>query len=198
MKKSKLSKLVLASVEIPFVFRTGFSNLSQEQLTRLPRLATELDVQEQHAPTRPLNWVSKNAPSPTQLSSRSRIVSNLYFDTKYPGEKDGSLELHKSAKNRFRKQAQKTQERNLSSVDLRFLYRIGVFGPWEGHGASLRTYFGVPRNGGEETESGTRGDKSEDRVAEEWGRFRYGFSFYDGVAGLEEGGRGGAAADSSF
>ncbi|GMI78248.1 hypothetical protein like AT5G62620 [Hibiscus trionum] len=99
--------LILVTVEIPFVFRTGFSTLSQEPLTRLPRLASEVDVQDKEAPTRPLNLVSKNAPSPSQLlqhqkqlRNQSRIVSNLSFDAKSfdPGAKDGSLELHKSAK----------------------------------------------------------------------------------------------------
>ncbi|XWS51058.1 hypothetical protein CRYUN_Cryun12cG0143500 [Craigia yunnanensis] len=98
--------IVLVTVEIPFVFQTGFSTLSQEPLTRLPRLASEVDVQEKDAPSRPLNRVSKNSPSPTQfqhhqqLRTQSGIVSNLSFDAKTfdPSTKDGSLELHKSAK----------------------------------------------------------------------------------------------------
>ncbi|OMO77832.1 hypothetical protein CCACVL1_14793 [Corchorus capsularis] len=99
--------IVLVTVEIPFVFQTGFSSLSQEPLTRLPRLASQADVQDKEAPTRPLNWVSKNSPSPTQLqhqppqlTTNSLILSNLSFDAKTfnPSAKDGSLELHKSAK----------------------------------------------------------------------------------------------------
>ncbi|XVE54871.1 hypothetical protein DITRI_Ditri03aG0117300 [Diplodiscus trichospermus] len=98
--------VLLVTIEIPFVFQTGFSTLSQEPLTRLPRLASEVDVQEKEAPSRPLNWVSKNSPSPTQfqhhlqLRTQSGIVSNLSFDAETfdPSGKDGSLELHKSAK----------------------------------------------------------------------------------------------------
>ncbi|XWS48090.1 hypothetical protein CRYUN_Cryun13aG0043000 [Craigia yunnanensis] len=98
--------IVLVTVEIPFVFQTGFSTLSQEPLTRLPGLASEVDSQEKDAPNRPLNWVSKNSPSPTQfqhhrqLRNQSGIVSNLSFDAKTfdPTSKDGSLELHNSAK----------------------------------------------------------------------------------------------------
>ena len=98
--------IVLVTVEIPFVFQTGFSTLSQEPLTHLPILASEVDVQEKDAPNRPLNDVSKNSPSPTQfqhhrqLRNHSGVVSNLSFDAKTfdPTSKDGSLELHKSAK----------------------------------------------------------------------------------------------------
>ncbi|KAK6249903.1 hypothetical protein QUC31_007375 [Theobroma cacao] len=98
--------IVLVTVEIPFVFRTGFNTLSQEPLTRLPRLASQVDVQQKEAPSRPLSWVSKNSPSPTrfqhnqQLRTQSGIVSNLSFDDKTfdPSGKGGSLELHKSAK----------------------------------------------------------------------------------------------------
>ncbi|XVF12019.1 hypothetical protein REPUB_Repub08aG0078700 [Reevesia pubescens] len=98
--------IVLVTVEIPFVFQTGFSTLSQEPLTRLPRLASEVDVQDKDAPTRPLNLVSRNSLSPTQFQHHQQlrnhfgILSNLSFDVETfdPSSIDGSLELHKSAK----------------------------------------------------------------------------------------------------
>ncbi|KAB2089840.1 hypothetical protein ERO13_A03G075800v2 [Gossypium hirsutum] len=98
--------LVLVTVEIPFVFRTRLNTLSQEPLTRVPRLASEVEFQYKEAPSRPLNWVSKNAPTPTQfhhqkqLKLQSTILSRLSFDAESfdPTAKDGSLELHKSAK----------------------------------------------------------------------------------------------------
>ncbi|MBA0552121.1 hypothetical protein Golob_022960 [Gossypium lobatum] len=98
--------LVLVTVEIPFVFRTRLNTLSQEPLTRVPRLASEVEFQYKEAPSRPLNWVSENAPTPTQfqhqkqLKPQSTILSRLSFDAESfdPTAKDGSLELHKSAK----------------------------------------------------------------------------------------------------
>ncbi|MBA0851399.1 hypothetical protein Goshw_019178, partial [Gossypium schwendimanii] len=98
--------LVLVTVEIPFVFRTRLNTLSQEPLTRVPRLASEVEFQYKEAPSRPLNWVSENAPTPTQfqhqkqLKPQSTILSRLSFDADSfdPTAKDGSLELHKSAK----------------------------------------------------------------------------------------------------
>ncbi|TYH61887.1 hypothetical protein ES332_D07G082400v1 [Gossypium tomentosum] len=99
--------IVLVSVEIPFVFLTGFSSLSQESLTRLPGLSREVNVQEKDSPIRPLNWVSKSSPPPVQFLHHRRqlkyqggFISNLSFDAKTfdPTTKDRSLELHKSAK----------------------------------------------------------------------------------------------------
>ncbi|KAH1131131.1 hypothetical protein J1N35_002509 [Gossypium stocksii] len=99
--------IVLVSVEIPFVFLTGFSSLSQESLTRLPGLSREVNVQEKDSPIRPLNWVSKSSPPPAQFLHHRRqlkyqggFISNLSFDAKTfdPTTKDRSLELHKSAK----------------------------------------------------------------------------------------------------
>nr|KJB08378.1 hypothetical protein B456_001G079300 [Gossypium raimondii] len=99
--------IVLVSVEIPFVFLTGFSSLSQESLTRLPGLSREVNAQEKDSPIRPLNWVSKSSPPPVQFLHHRRqlkyqggFISNLSFDAKTfdPTTKDRSLELHKSAK----------------------------------------------------------------------------------------------------
>ncbi|MBA0548190.1 hypothetical protein Golob_019301, partial [Gossypium lobatum] len=99
--------IVLVSFEIPFVFLTGFSSLSQESLTRLPGLSREVNVQEKDSPIRPLNWVSKSSPPPVQFLHHRRqlkyqggFISNLSFDAKTfdPTTKDRSLELHKSAK----------------------------------------------------------------------------------------------------
>ncbi|KAA3458377.1 hydroxyproline O-galactosyltransferase GALT6-like isoform X1 [Gossypium australe] len=99
--------IVLISVEVPFVFLTEFSSLSQESLTRLPGLSREVNVQEKDSPIRPLNWVSKSSPPPAQflhhlrqLKYQGGFISNLSFDAKTfdPTAKDRSLELHKSAK----------------------------------------------------------------------------------------------------
>lgn len=97
--------LLLVTVEIPFVFKTGFSSVSQEFLTRPSRLESEEDLEEREAPSRPLEKVSLNAyqpiPSHQLAQQKIRILSGLIFDnsTFDSRGKDGSLELYKSAKN---------------------------------------------------------------------------------------------------
>ncbi|GKV14162.1 hypothetical protein SLEP1_g25073 [Rubroshorea leprosula] len=97
--------LVLVTVEIPFVFNSGFGTVTQGALTGPPMLASEVDLEEKDSPARPQNWVSENlhAPTPSQLlqyENQSKIISGLSFDAKTfdPSSKDGSVELHKSAK----------------------------------------------------------------------------------------------------
>lgn len=94
--------ILLVTVEIPFVFKTGFSSVSQEFLTRPSRLESEEDLEEREAPTRPLERVSLNAaqPIPSRLAQQ-KILSGLIFDnsTFDLRGKDGSIELYKSAKN---------------------------------------------------------------------------------------------------
>ncbi|GMN45782.1 hypothetical protein TIFTF001_014964 [Ficus carica] len=96
--------MLLVTMEIPFVFRTGFSDIFQEtSLHRPQRLNSELEKRE--APTRPLERVTRNShqPVPSQIPSRHnhRILSSLVFDRKTfdSGSKDGEAsELYKSAK----------------------------------------------------------------------------------------------------
>ncbi|EEF52093.1 hydroxyproline O-galactosyltransferase GALT6 [Ricinus communis] len=95
----------LVTLEIPVVFNTNISSVSQETTTTLTRpsmLQSEQDLQDKDAPTRPLNWVSHNSLQPTQSRSQpiTDILSSLKFDPKTfdPTKKDGSVELHKSAK----------------------------------------------------------------------------------------------------
>lgn len=96
--------MLLVTMEIPLVFRTGFSDIFQEtSLHRPERLNSELEKRE--APTRPLERVTRNShqPVPSQVPSRHRhrIVSSLVFDRKTfdSGSKDGETsELYKSAK----------------------------------------------------------------------------------------------------
>ncbi|KAK0588006.1 hypothetical protein LWI29_032736 [Acer saccharum] len=110
--------LFMVGLEIPFVFKTGFSSVSQETTMSRPH---ELDSKEENfqvlrAPSRPLkNWVSQNADSPTtqtQITAPTNIVSNgkstylsgLSFDAKTfePGSESGFVELHKMAKISYR------------------------------------------------------------------------------------------------
>ncbi|KAL5747338.1 hypothetical protein ACOSP7_024335 [Xanthoceras sorbifolium] len=103
--------LFLVGLEIPFVYRTGFSSISQETQSRPHELDSKEDFQVQRAPSRPLkNWVSQNSDSPTdaQLTdptdnesiAKRTILSGLSFDAKTfePGSESGFVELHKTAK----------------------------------------------------------------------------------------------------
>ncbi|KAI5329932.1 hypothetical protein L3X38_029329 [Prunus dulcis] len=75
--------LLLVTVEIPFVLRTGFSIISQDPLSRPSRLHSKEAVEEKDAPSRPLEQVSQNSYQPTQSRpSESNIVSGLVFDPK--------------------------------------------------------------------------------------------------------------------
>lgn len=97
--------ILLVTVEIPLVFKTGFSSVSQEFLTRPSKLESEEDLEEREAPSRPLEKVSINAyqPIPSQLAEH-KILSGLILDngTFDLRGKDGSLELYKSAKNAWK------------------------------------------------------------------------------------------------
>ncbi|XP_015868791.3 hydroxyproline O-galactosyltransferase GALT6 [Ziziphus jujuba] len=93
--------LVLVTVEIPFVFRAGFSAVSQESLSRPNRLNIEEELEEREAPTRPLESVSMNSNEPTQSRKPDQmVVSRLKFDQKMfeSDSKSGATELYKSAK----------------------------------------------------------------------------------------------------
>lgn len=94
--------LVLVTVEIPFVLKTGFGSITQDFVTtRPPRLLSEENLEEREAPTRPFKRVSQNddAQAPSQLGRR-KLVSGLVFDdtTFDPTRKYGSSELYKVAK----------------------------------------------------------------------------------------------------
>lgn len=93
--------LLLVTVEIPFVFKAGFSDVTQESLSRPLRLNSEEDLDEREAPTRPLESVSENSYEPTQSRRpENMIVSRLKLDQKLfeSGSKGGASELYKSAK----------------------------------------------------------------------------------------------------
>ncbi|KAE9608473.1 hypothetical protein Lal_00030123 [Lupinus albus] len=96
--------LVLFTVEIPFVFRTGFGSITQDFVTtqHLSRLLSEENLLQKEAPTRPFKRVSQNAVlGPSQLSRRElKLVSGLVFDdtTFDATRKYGSSELYKVAK----------------------------------------------------------------------------------------------------
>ncbi|XP_034673968.1 hydroxyproline O-galactosyltransferase GALT6 [Vitis riparia] len=104
--------VILVGLEIPFVFRTGFGAVSHEGLNglmgdALPRsfqLASEEDMEERAAPTRPLQVpfrVSQGlAPQGTRQLTEYSGVSGLKFrhlDVNASG-KDGFSELEKTAK----------------------------------------------------------------------------------------------------
>lgn len=94
--------LLLVTLEIPFVFRAGFSAVTQESsLSRPLRLNSEEDLDEKEAPTRPFESVSQHSYEPTQSRHpESMIVSRLRFDRELfeSGSKGGASELYKSAK----------------------------------------------------------------------------------------------------
>lgn len=91
----------LVTLEIPFVFNSSLGGVSQESIIRPSELQSEEDLHDKDAPARPFDWV--NSAEPTQ-SIRHRqamqILSSLRFDplTFDPSTKDGSVELHISAK----------------------------------------------------------------------------------------------------
>ncbi|CAL0319949.1 unnamed protein product [Lupinus luteus] len=96
--------LVLFTVQIPFVFRTGFGSITQDFVTTQhhSRLLSEENLLEKEAPTRPFKRVSQNAAlGPSQLGRRKlKLVSGLVFDdtTFDATRKYGSSELYKVAK----------------------------------------------------------------------------------------------------
>ncbi|KAE9604412.1 putative galactosylxylosylprotein 3-beta-galactosyltransferase [Lupinus albus] len=96
--------IVLVTVEVPFVFRTGFGSITQDFFTtqRPPRLLSEENLLDKEAPTRPFKRVSLNTThAPSQLGRRNhKLVSGLVFDdtTFDATRKYGSSELYKVAK----------------------------------------------------------------------------------------------------
>ncbi|XP_010532302.1 PREDICTED: hydroxyproline O-galactosyltransferase GALT5 [Tarenaya hassleriana] len=99
--------LFIASLEIPIVIKSGSSSVTPDPLSRLEKLDSEHDSVAREAPTRPLNTLVY--PDPTRSSNRDHInggerrrtfLSGLRFDSETfdPSSKDGSVELHKSAK----------------------------------------------------------------------------------------------------
>ncbi|XP_040987132.1 hydroxyproline O-galactosyltransferase GALT6-like [Juglans microcarpa x Juglans regia] len=92
--------MLLVSLEIPFVFRTGFGVVSQEALSRPFRLESEEDLEERGAPTRPNKLISLNSLQPTQSRPiEYRMLSGLAFDQKTfkSGRGDAASALYKSA-----------------------------------------------------------------------------------------------------
>lgn len=105
--------LLLVTMEIPFVFRTGFSAVPQEGFSgilgdALPRqigLASERDMEEKEAPIRPLRnplrvSLGFNQPSQSRRPPDYKTLSGLSFDAKAfsSDSKGGYSELQKTAK----------------------------------------------------------------------------------------------------
>ncbi|XP_061373488.1 hydroxyproline O-galactosyltransferase GALT6-like isoform X2 [Gastrolobium bilobum] len=89
--------LVVFTLEIPFVFKTGFGAVT----TRPPSLLSEEEdhTEEREAPTRPFKTVS-NALPPSQLARRKILSGLVLNDATFDlSGKDGSFELYKLAKN---------------------------------------------------------------------------------------------------
>lgn len=100
--------LFFVVIQIPFVFRTGFSSISQENvITRPHKLNIEQDLQVK-APSRPVkDLVSQKTNPPTQtqltfaqLKIRNKLLSNVSFDAKTfgPSTESAVLQFHKAAK----------------------------------------------------------------------------------------------------
>lgn len=98
--------LLLVTVEIPYVFISGFGSLSQELPTLArpsrTRLQTGRDLQEKQAPSRPRITISVNPDelAPARPADPRKIVSGLNFGRVLrPGAVGlgGFSELHKSA-----------------------------------------------------------------------------------------------------
>lgn len=99
--------LVIVSVEIPLVFKSWSS--SSVSLDSLSRLQTEKEPQLEKIPNPPLKPVSYPDSDPTIVNRTDQnkvrehhrgLLSSLRFDSETfdPSSKDGSVELHKSAK----------------------------------------------------------------------------------------------------
>lgn len=92
--------MLLITFQIPFVFRTGFSALSQDPLTRPEKHNSQRELQERLPPSRPRKSLLFQESEPPAamipgLRRKSRILSTLKFD---PETFNPSVELHKSAK----------------------------------------------------------------------------------------------------
>lgn len=89
--------MLLVTLEIPFVFNSGLSAVSQDSLSRPPRLESEEDLDERGAPTRPNKLISANSPRPAQFGHK--IVSGLGFDpNSFSGRGGWDSELYKSVR----------------------------------------------------------------------------------------------------
>ncbi|KAJ0248405.1 Galectin [Hirschfeldia incana] len=97
--------VLLVTLEIPLVYRSGLNTLSHDPLTRPDRLLSELDLQERRrAPGRPfksLIYQESVAPAralgPERRKTAQEIISGLKFDPD-PSSKDEFSELRESAK----------------------------------------------------------------------------------------------------
>ncbi|CAN6816272.1 unnamed protein product [Brassica oleracea] len=97
--------MLLVTLEIPLVYRSGFNTLSHDPLTRPDHLGSELDLQERRgAPGRPfksLIYQETESVAPARAErrriSQEIFISGLKFDPD-PSRRDESLELHESAK----------------------------------------------------------------------------------------------------
>ncbi|KAM7273260.1 hypothetical protein ACFE04_027924 [Oxalis oulophora] len=91
-----ISYILLVTLEIPFVFKNGFTSIQQGPITRPSSLAATHQIFE--TPTRPSTWV--DSAQFTSAATVKNIISNLSFNISDfdPTTKDGSIELHKSAK----------------------------------------------------------------------------------------------------
>lgn len=93
--------LLLVTIELPFVFRTGFGAVSQEALSRPSQLESEEDFEEREAPSRPHKLISLTSSQPTQSRPvKYKILSGLAFDPKAfdSVRGDGASELYKSVR----------------------------------------------------------------------------------------------------
>ncbi|KAB1216700.1 putative beta-1,3-galactosyltransferase 18 [Morella rubra] len=93
--------LLLVTIELPFVFRTGFGAVSKEALSRPSLLESEEDFEEREAPSRPHKLISLTSSQPTQSRPvKYKILSGLAFDPKAfdSVRGDGASELYKSAR----------------------------------------------------------------------------------------------------
>lgn len=105
--------LILMSLEVPFVLKTGFAAVSQEgfngflsdTMSRPFRLDSEEEIEEKEAPIRPQKMPFRisqgyEQPKPERRMKEYKIVSGLRFDgSKFnSSNKDGFSELEKAAK----------------------------------------------------------------------------------------------------
>ncbi|XP_059639914.1 hydroxyproline O-galactosyltransferase GALT6-like [Cornus florida] len=108
--------IIMVSMEVPFVFRTGFGAVSQEGsnvffndgLSRPLQLDSEEELEEREAPIRPLTVPLRASNQPSQSETRRQMtgyktLSNLNLDGMVVDSngKDGFLGILKSAKDAF-------------------------------------------------------------------------------------------------
>ncbi|KAK6920795.1 Galectin, carbohydrate recognition domain [Dillenia turbinata] len=101
--------LILMTLEVPFVFRTGFSVVSQEgfisdSISRKFALQSSQDLEEKFSPTRPLkDTIRVSKSQPKRQITEYKSLSGLIFDSVALNvtAKDGFSELQKLAKDAF-------------------------------------------------------------------------------------------------